>query len=114
MLKKIILVFIAIFFVGLAALVIYNKNIPSKNAEPSVLELKKGLVVTNLKENDAISSPFKVVGYTNGDGWNGFEGQVGTVSLYDSAGKLLVIQPLTATSEWMTSTVNFEANLEFL
>ncbi len=109
----IFLVFIVVFTVTFLVFRSY-KSVPKKTIDNTTAELKKGLVVNNLKANDSISSPFKVIGYTNGDGWGGFEGQVGAVSLYDSAGKLLVIKPLTATSEWMTSIVNFEANLEFV
>lgn len=114
MFKKIILALVVVAFAALGIFAIRNKYISKQNDNAPATETKKGLVVTNLKDNDVISSPFKVVGYTNGDGWGGFEGQVGTVSLYDESGKLLVIQPLTATSEWMTSTVNFEASLEFV
>lgn len=77
------------------------------------VEVKRGLVVENIKAGDTVSSPLQITGYVNGEGWNGFEGQVGTVSLQDNTGNELDIEPLTATTEWMTTTVRFETNLEF-
>ncbi len=73
-----------------------------------------GLTVFAPSENNLIASPFKITGVVNGDGWYGFEGQVGSVTVYDNAGTVLDIKPLTATSDWMTSTVRFESNIEFL
>lgn len=73
-----------------------------------------GLTVFAPSVNATIASPFKITGIVNGDGWYGFEGQVGSVTVYDSVGTVLDIKPLTATSDWMTSTVRFEANIEFL
>lgn len=112
--KKIITLLTIVAIIGVVV-VIFNSMKPISQTDDynNQVEIKKGLVVDNLQENDMISSPFKITGYVNGDGWVGFEGQVGTVSLYDSANTLLDIKPLTATSEWMTSTVRFEANLEF-
>ncbi len=86
----------------------------SDNNPPPILEDNVGLVVENVHTNDLLSSPLKITGYVNGGGWGGFEGQVGTVSLQDSAGNELYIEPLTATTEWMTTTVRFEANLEYV
>lgn len=98
---------------------VYNKKSQSVNMGDSVfsppsVEVKKGLVVENVKAGDIVSSPLQIIGYVNGDGWIGFEGQVGNVTLQDNAGNVLDIEPLTATSEWMTTTVRFEANLEFV
>lgn len=105
-----ILILVVIALAGLATLGLRKFKLTTA---PSV-EFKKGLVVDSPKANDLVSSPLVVSGYVNGDGWIGFEAQVGTASLYDNTGKLLVIKPLTATSEWMTSTINFATDLEFV
>lgn len=72
-----------------------------------------GLVVTSIKAGDEISSPLKITGYANGDGWSGFEGQVGTVKLLDDSGNEITSGVLTATTDWTKSPINFEANLTF-
>ena len=112
--KKIIALFAIVAVIGVVV-VIFNSRKPISQTDGynNQVEDKKGLFVNNLQENDTISSLFKITGYVNGDGWIGFEGQVGGVSLYDNTGNVLDTKPLTATSEWMTSTVRFEANLEF-
>lgn len=90
----------------------YFGNRPAANP-PVLVVVKKGLVLENIKAGDVVSSPLQIAGYVNGEGWYGFEGQVGTASIYDSDNNLLDIKPLTATTDWMTSTVRFEVNLEF-
>ena len=85
----------------------------SGNNPPPVVEDQRGLIVENVKAGDTVSSPLQITGYVNGNGWTGFEGQVGSVTLYDAANQVLDQESLTATSEWMTSTVRFEVNLEF-
>ncbi len=79
----------------------------------STPEAKTGLIIENLKANDVVASPLQITGYTNGNGWGGFEGQVGSARLYDNQNHLLDTKPLTAVTNWMTSTVYFETNLEF-
>ncbi|MBI2037525.1 MAG: GerMN domain-containing protein [Candidatus Magasanikbacteria bacterium] len=115
-------VFLVLLIIGLTSLFSWyyfgrpsNLPITTDNILTStpMVENKKGLVLDNLKENDTIASPFKITGYTNGEGWGGFEGQVGNVSLYDINNNLLDFKPLTAVTDWMTSTVYFEANLEY-
>ena len=49
----------------------------------------------------------------NGDGWSGFEGQVGGVQLLDYRGAVLGQAPLTAKNDWMQPLVNFETTLTF-
>lgn len=72
-----------------------------------------GLTVSSPQENATISSPAKISGYVNGDGWTGFEGQVGTVRLLDAEGKELGLAILTATTDWMKMPTYFETNLNF-
>lgn len=81
-----------------------NKTETSDNA---------GLVVSSPTPNDFIVSPLKITGMVKGDGWTGFEGQVGTVKLQDSNGKELASTYLAATTEWTQLPTSFEANLIF-
>lgn len=113
--KKLLPIIVIVLVLGVASFLSwhYFGNRPTAS-EPTPIELKKGLVLDNVKENDTVGSPFKITGYTNGEGWGGFEGQVGSVRLYDNNNNILDIKPLTATTEWMTSTVYFEANLEYI
>lgn len=80
-----------------------NLNIPPQ----------EGIVVFSLEENEVVTSPLKITGYINGDGWTGFEGQVGTVKLLDQNGKELASTYLKAITEWTKLPTSFESNLEF-
>lgn len=74
-----------------------------------------GVFFNSLKKNQEISSPFEITGYVNGNGWIGFEGQVGIVELLDSNNQELALALLLATDDWMTSSpINFIASLEFV
>jgi hypothetical protein len=114
MAKKTVPIILIVLALGAASFLswYYFGNRPAANPPVSV-EVKKGLVLENIKANDVVSSPLQIIGYVHGEGWYGFEGQVGTASIYDSNNNLLDIKPLTATTDWMTSTVRFEVNLEF-
>lgn len=83
---------------------------PSPVVAPTI---ETGLVITNIKANGEISSPVKIIGYVNGNGWSGFEGQVGTVKLLDNSGKEIISGVLKATTEWTTLPTNFETTLTF-
>jgi len=82
-------------------------------ANTNVVENKSGIQIFSPKENELISSPLKITGLVNGDGWTAFEGQVGIVRLFDSNNKELALGILTATEEWMKLPVNFETTLFF-
>jgi hypothetical protein len=73
----------------------------------------KGIQIISPKPNEEIFSPLKITGVVNGNGWSGFEGQVGNVRLLDGAGKELALGILTATTEWMKLPTNFETTLNF-
>ncbi|MEK7664434.1 MAG: GerMN domain-containing protein [Patescibacteria group bacterium] len=75
---------------------------------------KQGIVIFLLKENEVVSSPLKIEGYVNGDGWIGFEAQVGTVKLLDSKGNELAFGVLQAKGEWMQQKIDFETTLNFI
>ncbi len=105
-----IVIVLAVIIVVLAGVLLLPKsNQPSNNNQPPVL----GIQVISPKANEEISSPLKITGTTNGDGWNGFEGQVGTVRLLDSQGNQLALGILTATTDWMKPPVTFETTLNF-
>ncbi|MEK7681154.1 MAG: GerMN domain-containing protein [Patescibacteria group bacterium] len=88
---------------------------PSATSTPATTTpILSGLIISEpTGANPAVSSPLKISGYVNGDGWFGFEGQVGSVKLVDEIGNVLAQKPLTAITEWMTTTVKFETSLEF-
>ena len=83
------------------------------NKKQEVIAPKQGMVVNLPQANQEISSPLKIAGYVNGNGWIGFEGQVGVVKLLDSNGNVISQGILTATSEWTALAINFQTNLEF-
>ena len=95
--KKVILVAVVAILAIVGGLIIFNSLKPVTQIDnyPDEFVEKKGLVVESLKENDAVSSTLQITGYINEGGWTGFEGQVGTVSLYDSVNNLLNTQPLS-------------------
>lgn len=77
---------------------------------------KQGLVITSPEENEEVSSTFRITGYVNGEGWSGFEGQVGTVELRSIQGdviEVLGLAILTATTEWTTLPTSFETEINF-
>lgn len=84
-----------------------------KNRINSVVKNQQGIEISSPGKNEVISSPLKIMGQVNGDGWNGLEGQVGTVKLFDSSNKELALGILTATEDWMKVLVNFETTLWF-
>lgn len=73
-----------------------------------------GIEITSLKSGQEISSPLKITGLVRGNGWAGFEGQVGTVRLIDNSGKELALGILAAITEWTTLPTNFETTINFL
>ncbi len=112
--KKIIALFAVIAVLGVIV-VFYNSRKPISQTDEynNGIEDLAGLIIENVESGSIILSPLKIIGRITGDGWIGFEGQVGNVSLVDREGNVLDTKPLTATSDWMTSTVRFEANIEF-
>jgi len=84
-----------------------------RNNEPNPITGTQGLAILSLKPNQEISSPLKITGAVSGNGWAGFEGQVGTVKLLDGNGNQIALGILTATTEWTTLPTNFEITLNF-
>ncbi|MBX4200824.1 GerMN domain-containing protein [Candidatus Parcubacteria bacterium] len=72
-----------------------------------------GITVDSPQPDQAITSPVIITGSVNGQGWTGFEGQVGTVKLIDSTGKELGSGILTATGDWMKLPTAFQTTIYF-
>jgi len=108
--KKIFIILIIVLLIGISALIIFEKY----KTKPIIEEIKKGMVVLSPRAGEEIASPVKITGYVNGDGWIGFEGQVGSVKLLDSNSNEIASSILSAVGDWMTSLINFEANLNFI
>ena len=110
--KVFLLVAVAIIIVALTvgAFVFWWQN----KTEILPEEIKPGIEVFLPKINEEISSPLEIKGTVNGNGWFGFEGQVGTVKLLDSEGNELAVNYLKATTDWMQPFVRFETTLDFV
>lgn len=87
--------------------------VPGKTNAPNTITGTDGLQLPTLSANQIITSPLKITGLVNGSGWNGFEGQVGTVTLLDSNGEVVAQGILTATTEWTTLPTSFVTTLNF-
>ncbi len=100
----------------LAAVIFFMiANFFIKNQTPSQLALPKieGISVSYPNVDALISSPLKIEGYVNGDGWIGFEGQVGAVKLFDEKDNELGLAILTADGEWMQTKIDFKTTIWF-
>jgi len=111
--KEILLVIIlAVIIIALGGVLIWSSR-PADNNQQNPPVVSIGIKIDTLKADDEVSSPLKITGSVNGNGWTGFEGQVGTVQLIDYKGNKLAEGFLAATSEWTTLPTNFETTLEF-
>ncbi len=86
---------------------------PSTNGNNPPVITDSNIEIFTPKPNELISSPLKITGLVKGNGWGGFEGQVGTVKLFDSSGKELGMAILTASTDWMKLPTNFETVIYF-
>ncbi len=107
----IVIILGVIFYIGLRIKSHSSDNIASVSI--SAQTKADGLIINNVQPGDLISSPFKITGLVTGNGWFGFEGQVGSVDLINNSGKVIIAAPLKATSDWTQLPVSFEADLEF-
>ncbi len=82
---------------------------------PTSVAGNSGIVIATLNGgySKEITSPLKITGFIKGDGWTGFEGQVGTVKLLDNEGREMGATFLQATTDWMQLPTNFEAEINF-
>lgn len=85
-----------------------------KKQEKLPLDTEIGIEVFLPKIDEEIFTPLEIKGTVKGNGWIGFEGQVGTVKLLDSEGNKLAEGILKATTDWMQSSIRFETTLDFI
>jgi hypothetical protein len=71
-----------------------------------------GLVLESPQEDDLFIFPYTVVGKINGCGWTAHEGEIGWVEIIEGA-SILAVEPIVASTPWMTETVYFDQNLDF-
>ncbi len=115
--KNIFLISSIIIFIAVCLVFLFFKILPNKPVNQNniiINENKEGITIISPKENEVISSPLKITGYVSGDGWSGFEGQVGTVELVfdvngNAAGPSTVLR---TTSDWTKLPTTFEAILD--
>ncbi len=107
------LIILALVIIILSGFLLWPKNDQIVNQNNNLPSIEKGITIFSPKQNELISSPLKITGIINGDGWFGFEGQVGTVTLYDGGDNELEKGILKATTEWTKLPTNFEVTLEF-
>jgi len=101
-----LVVILAIIIIILIGILIF---IPAKKNPQTKIN---GIEIISPKPNENVSAPLiKITGVVNGNGWAGFEGQVGTVKLLDSDGKELATGILSATTDWTKLPTNFETTL---
>ena len=70
-----LIIFLAIIIIVLTAILLW----PVKKVQ-SPLQKILGIQIISPKSGEIVSLPLKIVGVVSGDGWSGFEGQVGTVA----------------------------------
>jgi len=100
---------LGIIFMILLGILVLSPT-PAKKIVPVKVE---GIDVSAPLENAEVSSPLIISGKVTGNGWSGFEGQVGTVKLLDGNGKELTSGILKATTEWTTLPTDFRTVLNF-
>jgi len=86
--------------------------VPAKKTTQNPPVAVDGIEVISPKANEKVSSPIKIAGVVNGNGWAGFEGQVGTV-MFIAKDIELGKGVLTTTSDWTRPPISFETVLNF-
>jgi len=81
--------------------------LPTKKTPQPVVS---GIEIISPKSEATVSLPIKITGMVNGNGWAGFEGQVGMVELKQN-NVLLSRTFLKAVSDWTVLPTYFEADL---
>src|SRR5205809_282720 len=110
--KKLPIILLCLGLVLIIVLAIFM-FLPNNTAKAPRVAVVEGITVTAPSAGAAITSPVIIAGSVSGQGWTGFEGQVGTVRLIDNSGKELGLAILTATSEWTQLPTDFKTSLEF-
>lgn len=105
----IVVLIILLLLAGIVAFLHTRRTITSAPVARSI----SGLYLLYPAQNQSVSSPLTIVGMVNGQGWNGFEGQVGTVLLQDNNHRILAKAALGAVSSWTHLPINFKTSLVF-
>jgi len=87
--------------------------VPAKSSKNSQAVVSEGIQIITPSANEEVSSPIKISGVVSGNGWGGFEGQVGTVTLLDYKGNKIATGVLGATTDWTKLPTSFESTLVF-
>ncbi len=74
-----------------------------------------GIHVTSPSSTTPQTSPMTITGYVDGQcHWGAFEGQTGTVTVFNDKNVALSSQiPLTATEDWMQQVVHFQVKIGY-
>lgn len=115
--ELIIVIALAVVIVILLGVLIFVK-MPQKESRLS-FGGNSDLTILSINQSQdpqkSFSSPLEIYGEVRGtDGWTGFEGQVGTVTLLDYKGNELGTSVLKATTDWTKPPVKFEAIINFV
>jgi hypothetical protein len=79
---------------------------------PATSTTSCGLTVLTPSANQTVKNGTIISGKVNGCGWSAFEGQTGNVQAFKSNGvPVSGVMPLTASGDWMQTTVNFKVTL---
>ncbi|MSU60291.1 MAG: hypothetical protein EXS52_00030 [Candidatus Staskawiczbacteria bacterium] len=111
--KNILVVIVLAIIIIVLALLLFLPKTGQAPSQSNNTMVPVGIEVFAPKLDEVVKSPLKITGKTMGNGWIGFEAQVGTVKLLDDAGKVLAFDILTAQGEWMQQVINFETTLNF-
>jgi len=86
----------------------------SYNNLQTYIPKENGIKIISPVLNEEVFSPLKISGFINGDEWTAFEGQAGTVNLFDENNNIIGSSILKITDDnWMKDFNNFEATLDF-
>ena len=103
---------LAVVIIVLATALLWPKQSVAPIAQITT-DTDLGIQISMPHEQDVVSSPLTISGIVTGNGWAGYEGQVGTVVLYDTGDNQLASGVLTTTTEWTSLPIHFEAVLNF-
>ena len=108
-----LIISLALIIVALAAVILWPAKAPTSSQQQNQQTTLASIEIFSPQPDQEVASPLKITGVVRGDGWGGFEGQVGSVKLLDYKGNQLAEAPLTATTEWTSLPTSFETTLNF-
>lgn len=109
-----LIIIIVVIIIAIAIATISFILLRPEESEKLPSDIEIGIEVFLPKLNEEIFTPLEIKGTINGNGWIGFEGQVGAVKLLNSEGDKIAGGILKATTDWMQESVRFEATLDFI